>query len=95
MNRTLAEWGDLLGGTVLGFGVGNGGCPSDCTNIDALADNLSLTTTGGTRSVNFAASAGAAVPEPGTWAMMLLGFGAIGGAMRRTRRSGKLIAQAA
>jgi len=29
----------------------------------------------------------AAVPEPGTWAMMLLGFGAIGLAMRRSRRA--------
>jgi hypothetical protein len=28
----------------------------------------------------------AAVPEPGTWAMMLLGFGGIGVAMRRSRR---------
>jgi hypothetical protein len=28
----------------------------------------------------------AAVPEPGTWALMLLGFGAIGGSMRRRRR---------
>lgn len=30
------------------------------------------------------------VPEPGTWAMMLLGFGATGFAMRRRRRSGGL-----
>lgn len=28
----------------------------------------------------------AGVPEPATWAMMILGFGAVGGAMRRTRR---------
>ena len=28
----------------------------------------------------------AAVPEPGTWTMMLIGFGAIGFAMRRRRR---------
>jgi hypothetical protein len=28
---------------------------------------------------------GAAVPEPGTWAMMLLGFGAIGFTMRQRR----------
>lgn len=30
--------------------------------------------------------ASAAVPEPGAWAMMLLGFGAVGFAMRRSRR---------
>ena len=29
-----------------------------------------------------------AVPEPGVWAMMLMGFGAIGAAMRRRRRNG-------
>lgn len=27
----------------------------------------------------------AAIPEPATWAMMIIGFGAIGGAMRRSR----------
>lgn len=34
----------------------------------------------------------AAVPEPGTWAMMLVGFGAVGGALRagRRRRTGAL-----
>ena len=30
-----------------------------------------------------------AVPEPGTWALMLLGFGGIGMALRRSRRRGK------
>ena len=38
-------------------------------------------------------SAVAAVPEPGTWAMMLLGFGAIGASMRR--RKGYKLAQVA
>ena len=35
------------------------------------------------------------VPEPGTWALMLLGFGALGMAMRRSRRQGTLLAQVA
>ena len=34
-------------------------------------------------SVNFAPQAPGAVPEPATWAMMIIGFGAIGGALRR------------
>ena len=32
-----------------------------------------------------------AVPEPATWAMMLLGFGAVGGAMRIRRRSAQAV----
>ena len=35
----------------------------------------------------FKRSAVAAVPEPGTWAMMLAGFGIVGGAMRRRQRT--------
>ena len=36
-----------------------------------------------------------AVPEPGTWAMMLMGFGAIGFSMRASRRRKGLLPQAA
>jgi hypothetical protein len=36
-----------------------------------------------------------AVPEPATWAMMLLGFGGIGMTMRRRRRSGATLTQIA
>jgi hypothetical protein len=36
-----------------------------------------------------------AVPEPGTWAMMLLGFGVVGASMRRRRRiAGNLLQMA-
>lgn len=35
--------------------------------------------------VEFTESAIAAVPEPATWAMMILGFGVVGGAMRRRK----------
>lgn len=34
----------------------------------------------------FSSTGGAPVPEPGTWALMLLGFGALGGALRLERR---------
>ena len=35
------------------------------------------------------------LPEPATWAMMLMGFGATGVAMRRTRRKNAMLAQLA
>ncbi|SIO07613.1 PEP-CTERM protein-sorting domain-containing protein [Parasphingorhabdus marina DSM 22363] len=36
-----------------------------------------------------------AIPEPGTWAMMIIGFGAIGGAMRSRRRKSAMKASIA
>jgi hypothetical protein len=53
-------------------------------NLDGFS-NAVLYTTGGTPPV----------PEPATWAMMLLGFGAAGTAMRRSRRRNAQIAQLA
>ena len=38
-----------------------------------------------------ASEAIAAVPEPATWAMMLLGFGTIGGAARYRRRNSNIV----
>ena len=38
---------------------------------------------------------GTPLPEPGTWGMMILGFGAAGIAMRRSRRRKALLAQIA
>jgi hypothetical protein len=38
---------------------------------------------------------GNSVPEPATWAMMLLGFGAIGVSIRRSRRKTQLVSQIA
>jgi hypothetical protein len=43
--------------------------------------------------VSFAASDIAAVPEPASWAMMLLGFGAIGLTMRRRRKDSEAVSQ--
>lgn len=42
---------------------------------------------GGNSLTSFAKIGAGAVPEPATWALMLLGFGAIGGTMRRQRKA--------
>lgn len=45
---------------------------------------------GGTLSTSLS-FAGAGVPEPATWALMILGFGAVGGAMRRRQATKAII----
>jgi hypothetical protein len=86
------------GQVLLGLHWGNG--PDSSGNVSAfyLWDNaklgsISLTNTGGySNAVLYRSTAVAAVPEPGTWALMLVGFGAAGASLRR-RRSRSLIPQ--
>lgn len=62
----------------------NAGCGEG--NSDTFAEYCG--TTGMTLTYNYTPFSGAgAVPEPGTWTMMLVGFGAIGFSMRRHRRT--------
>ena len=95
----------LFGLTVIGAHFGNVDGPAGNVSVFWLFDfgtegvdfitleledmgsfsNAVLYTTGGTP----------AVPEPATWAMMLLGFGAAGTAIRRNRRRTAHIAQLA
>lgn len=74
-----------------GFGFGNFGGPDlfngSRTNpmfklgtFNLIQANTGAGTGGGVLRISQAA---AAVPEPGTWAMMILGFGLVGGTMRR------------
>ena len=91
----------------LGFDLGNNtsfdidpndvGFVQDGRNLFSL--NLAtggLTSLGQTQTALFGISAfRGAVPEPGTWAMMLIGFGAMGVSLRRRRSSNKQFAQAA
>jgi hypothetical protein len=80
------------GQVLLGLHWGNG--PDSAGNVSAfyLWDNaklgsISLTNTGGySNAVLYRSTAVAAVPEPGTWALMLVGFGAAGASLRRRRR---------
>lgn len=78
--------GSLFSSSLLGQDYGpNGGCPGPCTTFSTTfhAENFSVSaydiSTGLTTIL-------APVPEPATWALMLLGFGAIGYSMRRTRK---------
>lgn len=79
------------GGNLLQTATGAGSLgPFSVTRsaFDIASFRIGGNDTFGVRSVAIETPMGAvgAVPEPGTWAMMLLGFGAIGGALRRRRK---------
>lgn len=82
---------DDFGGTLAFTGVGT----IRFTGYDATPGIFSFTAQGRNLTSFSASAVSAAVPEPGTWAMMLLGFGAIGYAMRRRRYSQRVLLQAA
>ena len=69
--------------------LGNAGAPAVGTG-DSVTFNVSAGTIGG---ANLAGLGGVGtnavnpVPEPATWAMMLVGFGAVGGALRSRRKA--------
>ncbi|WP_426267649.1 PEPxxWA-CTERM sorting domain-containing protein [Sphingomonas sp. LHG3443-2] len=96
LNKLLATAG---GQVILGFHWGN--VPGPQGNVSAIylwnnvkAGDIRLTDTQGySNAVLYRAAAVAApVPEPGTWALMLIGFGAAGASLRR-RRSNSVIPQ--
>jgi hypothetical protein len=73
------------------FDLGNGQNKFAFQAIDGQSiAGLSFSVTGGTvdtvSQVRIGQAASAAVPEPATWALMLVGFGAIGFTMRRKRK---------
>ena len=82
--------GILLGSTdALGFDI-SGSTGAGFFSVNDIFYSVNLAT-GGSTSIGRIGTQGitgitiAAVPEPGTWAMMLIGFGAIGMAVRRRR----------
>lgn len=94
----------LTGMTVFAFHAGGAGDGDQGTfffqfdagagvDVITITDRLNSSSTGLSNAALFQTSTGA-VPEPGTWAMMLLGFGAMGVSLRR-RRGGEGILQVA
>jgi hypothetical protein len=70
--------GTVINALEIGVGSGWGG------SFDGAVDNVSVDLgTRGQISANFQVRATPAVPEPATWAMMILGFGVVGWALRR------------
>lgn len=79
--------GNVQNSAHLGFAFLSG------VGFNAGVDNIYRVTldvngmSGGPQSFSVDAKLGAGVPEPATWAMMIGGFGLIGGAMRRRTRA--------
>ena len=80
----------LFGLNIFSMHFGDGGTGSGDVTIlylfdfgEAGADEITLNRNGFSNSILIG---GGAVPEPSTWAMMLLGFGAVGYAIRRRRK---------
>jgi hypothetical protein len=75
---TLAQWATTLGGDIVGgvyVGVGSDAGSNYLAHVDDVVAN-------GT-TYNFELAGG--VPEPASWAMMLVGFAGLGGLLRRRR----------
>jgi hypothetical protein len=83
---SFGAWKEANAGfTVLGLSTGLGSGWNG--TYGGAVDNINFNTTSGNRSWNFeVAGAAGAVPEPATWAMMLVGFGMVAGASRYRRR---------
>lgn len=89
--RTIQFGRTFFGKTIIGAHFGNIGLPQDAySNVSVfyLFDFGSA----GASSLNFVQSRGLsnlyvyngnAVPEPGTWALLILGFGVVGAALRK------------
>lgn len=86
INQSLSSWTQYFSpdAKVVGFSFGAGS--GFGAGFTGYVDNAVITTSAGVDRLNFDVATAAAVPEPATWAMMIGGFGLVGGAMRRRRQ---------
>jgi len=79
---SLDQWqADNSGATIIGLSTGSGSGFNGL--FKGAVDNISITAGRTTQSWNFEVAT--PTPEPATWAMMIAGFGVVGGALRRRR----------
>lgn len=92
-----AVYRDALGNVCTNYNVGTCGATETfaINNVPILAGVLNtISITGysrGNGSYGGQATFTPSVPEPATWAMMLVGFGAVGFGMRRARKSARAL----
>lgn len=93
----------LTGLVILGAHFGNN-IESDANNVTAfwlidlgntVTNTITLSNGQGSSNAQIFATGGSPVPEPATWALMLLGFGGVGMALRRSRRRDTALMQVA
>lgn len=86
LTQTISQWAAnnySANAYVAAISIGAGSGAT--AGYHAFVDNVTVARTTGSTTYNFEASAGGAVPEPATWAFMILGFGGIGATLRRQR----------
>ena len=85
--KTLANWiNDNAGSTLSVYGLEIGIGSGWNNQFYGAVDNVNVSFSGGRAvNANFEVAAGA-VPEPATWAMMLVGVGAVGFSLRRRQK---------
>jgi hypothetical protein len=91
-NKEVRLWGNqIIGGAAYVMGSATSPLSNGLVSFNAGNGPLFVGATfmSETNSFEFDNIA-AGVPEPATWALMILGFGAIGGAMRRRKAQGSL-----
>jgi hypothetical protein len=84
VNPFVIETGATPGGTVVGTSVDGSFASGLTLNLAAGTYNLYVASTTPNEALSGTASV-SAVPEPATWALLILGFGAVGAARRRAR----------
>lgn len=85
---SLAIFNDLGSGTFYGSTGVTSGIPIVSVAFNSAALGKLNASAGSTFFVGGVLNGtGGAVPEPATWALLILGFGAIGGAMRRSKQA--------